>query len=326
METSLLAKAETNQYFNKNFWKNFSIALSEGLLLFFFSFFYISCLSGIYEFTLSVVIFLSLLAFLFLFVFFIRSLVEESTSFLIYSSIADAIIIFLPFVFNFDFLSGGIAGYLLKNLLSTIIIGGLFIILLVALFALGSLRVRSVDNLYTKFSWHRIVKGSSFYLIISLSLFMAIIFLLYLFTGPGNILNAILESINSSIQSAVKIFVPKFDININLNDLAKAMHKETYFADLLAISFSNFFHTNIKATNKLGDILNIVFKKEFDSLKSNKTFIFGSGVVIFISIYSLLKIIEIILAFIGRILVEILVGLGFIRKTWIKVSKETIAF
>ncbi len=322
MDDSLLSQVQQASYLDKNFWKKVSLAASEGLILFLFSFAYMNYLEGGYKMTSGLIIFFAVFIFLFFFVFFLRALVEESSGFLVYSSIADAIILFLPIVLDVDTYSvkeriSHFSGYWLYFVL--------VILFLISFFILAALKVRSTDNLYIKFSWHRIIKGSSFYLIIALSVFLTFCLMICLLSGYGDILTDIFNGIISSVESSLKIFLPKFSMDMNFNDLAKSMKKE-YLGPVLSAAFSKTFHISVDAVTSLRRAFELFLSEKFKNLKTNKFFILSLGAISFSFFYSLLKIIEILVALTGRLLVEVLIASKFIKKTWIKISKETIAF
>ncbi len=322
MVDSLLSQVKPEPYFSENFWKKILLILGEGVFLFLSSFIFIGYLNGEYNLNIWSVLFFSLFIVLFYFLFVLRSFLEDRTSFLVFASLVDVFMIFLPFVIDLQVKNIYIKSSLLFSYWLYFLLLAIF---LFAFFSLATLKIKSVDFLYAKFSWSKVTKGSSFYLLSSLSLFFTFCLLAFVFSGLGTIFSSILNGIIHTFESSLNLILPKFSTKMNFEEISGLVGKK-YFGDAISLFLSKTFHISVSPTTQIKRAFDLILNREFNLVRGNKIFILVFGFVTFSFFYSLFKIVELIVAIVGKLGVELLVASRFIKKTWLKVSKETITF
>ena len=289
--------------FGKNFFKKVFLVTLSFLLGTLISFSYLQFLdSGSFYFSKITLFFLF---YFFLFILAIEAILFKKTLLLAGLSIINTFSLF--WLYFLEKISSS------KNLFffsKAFLIESLLIIIVFFLFFLGKISIKRKEKLLVNFSFLEVSSPGLFYFSLALTISFALIFNFSLLSGKFLWLEGIFHFFKIDLKSSSPF-----------GDLISKFYQDP----LIAKNLESYLNKNLSFKINFEEPISQVIFKIFEKKEPFKLLL-SLEVLIFLVLFSIFSLIRFLVKIFGGIIVELLIGLNLIKKSYKNISKETIGF
>jgi len=289
--------------FGKNFFKKVFLVALSFLLGTLISFSYLQFLdSGSFYFSKITLFFLF---YFFLFILAIEAILFKKTIFLAGLSIINTFSLFWLYFLEKIYSS--------KNLFffsKAFLIESLLIIIVFFLFFLGKISIKRKEKLLVNFSFLEVSSPGLFYFSLALTISFALIFNFSLLSGKFLWLEGIFHFFKIDLKSSSPF-----------SDLISKFYQDP----LIVKNLESYLNENLSFKINFEEPISQVIFKIFEKKEPFKLLL-SLEVLIFLVLFSIFSLIRFLVKIFGGIIVELLIGLNLIKKSYKNISKETIGF